>query len=163
MIQSDTFELVKVISNPDASGAILILETDIQNIQVEKTSKNLSIENFIGSVYKVSINGQKESYDLTNKIFIKCCPYNVEYDYINSEYFLYDSENVNSFIFKIGEFYEYSQNIFFTSPNENPLGYALQTVSGDQALQVEIYGEDEETPMLIYSIPILLKVPQGLI
>ena len=85
MIQSETLELVKVLSNPDASGATLVLETDIQNIQVEKVEKFLSIESVIGQVYKVSLDGQQQNYDLTNKIKIECSPYIGNFNYTESE------------------------------------------------------------------------------
>ena len=165
MIQSETLELVKVLSNPDASGAILILETDIQNIQVEKNSKTLSVENIFGKVYKVSVDGQKEPYDLTEKIKLECTPYQEQYDYINSNYFIYTEETgiKNSFVFQIGDFYISTSSTQINSPSVDPLGYALQTVNGDQGLKITILGEDKTSPMLIYNIPILLRIPQGLL
>ena len=166
MIQSETLELVKVISNPDASGAVLILETDVQNIQVEKNDKILSVENITGQVYKISLAGQKESYDITNKIKIECTPYQNEYNYTSGDYFIFmeDENNIkNGFVFQIDDFYKKSSSQIIGSPSIDPLGFALQTVEGNQSLKITIYGEDENSPMLIYSIPIILRVPQGLL
>lgn len=166
MIQSETLELVKVLSNPDASGAVLILETDVQNIQVEKNDKILSIENITGQVYKISLAGQKESYDITNKIRIECTPYQNEYDYTSGDYFIFteDENNIkNGFVFQIDDFYKKSSSQIISSPSIDPLGFALQTVEGNQSLKIIIYGEDGNSPMLIYSIPIILRVPQGIL
>ena len=166
MIQSETLELVKVLSNPDASGAVLILETDVQNIEVEKNDKILSIENITGQVYKISLAGQKESYDITNKIKVECTPYQNEYNYTNGDYFIFteDENNIkNGFVFQIDDFYKKSSSQIIDSPSIDPLGFALQTVEGNQSLKITIYGEDENSPMLIYSIPIILRVPQGIL
>lgn len=165
MIQSETFELVKILSNPDASGAILLLEIDAQNIQVEKVDKFLSIDAVEGKIYKVSLNGQKELYNLTNKITIECAPRSEGVDYTNSAFFSYERENdVNcKFVFNIKEFYDDIKNIEIQSPLDNPLGHALQNVTGEQFLKITIYNEDKTVPMLIYNIPILLRVPQGLL
>lgn len=166
MIQSETLELVKVLSNPDASGAVLILETDVQNIQVEKNDKILSIENITGQVYKISLTGQKESYDITNKIRIECTPYQDEHDYISGNYFIFteDENNIkNGFVFQIDDFYKKNSSQIISSPSIDPLGFALQTVEGNQSLKIIIYGEDGNSPMLIYSIPITLRVPQGIL
>lgn len=165
MIRSDTYEIVKVISDVDASGATLVLETDIQNIQVEKVEKFLSIESVIGQVYKVSLDGQRQNYDLTNKIKIECSPYIGNFNYTESEYFSLGEDNgvLNGFTFRIGEFYESIKNTPFAQPSENALGYALQAVSGDQSLRITILAEDEISPMLVYTIPILLRIPQGLL
>lgn len=165
MIQSETLELVKVLSNPDTSGAILLLEIDAQNIQVEKVDKYLSINTIEGKVYKVSLSGQKELYNLTNKIAIECAPRSEGADYTNSAFFSYQQENDISckFIFNIKEFYDSIKNAEIQSSLNEPLGYALQNVTGEQFLKIIIYNEDKTIPMLIYNIPILLRVPQGLL
>ena len=165
MIQSETFELVKVLSNPDASGAILLLEIDVQNIQVEKVDKFLSVNTIEGKVYKVSLNGQKDLYNLANKMTVECAPHSENIDYTNSSYFSHGQENgVNcKFVFNIKEFYDNIKNTEIQSSLDEPLGYALQNVTGEQFLKITIYNEDKSTPMLIYNIPILLRVPQGLL
>lgn len=165
MIQSETFELVKVLSNPDASGAILLLEIDVQNIQVEKVDKYLSTNTIEGKVYKVSLSGQKDLYNLTNKMAIECAPRSENIEYTDSPYFTYEQENgVNcKFVFNIKEFYDNIKNTAIESSLDDPLGYALQNVTGEQFVKITIYNEDGTTPMLIYNIPILLRVPQGLL
>lgn len=165
MIQSETFELVKVLSNPDASGAILLLEIDVQNIQVEKVDKYLSTNTIEGKVYKVSLSGQKDLYNLTNRMAIECAPRSENIEYTDSPYFTYEQENgVNcKFIFNIEEFYNNIKNTAIESSLDDPLGYALQNVTGEQFVKITIYNEDGTTPMLIYNIPILLRVPQGLL